>query len=105
MEPYDQLIKHEYETRVGDATALFRTILSAAEEIGLEDALACLERCVTEKRLAWLDQNLEHLEVTGDPVLDGYRTFYERYLGISAPEDGEIVERTAGKMVIRWWNR
>lgn len=99
-----QRIKEHYENSKGDATELFQTILSVADEIGLDEALAYLEACVTEKRLAWLEKNLEGLEQTDDPVLDGYRLFYEVYLGVSAPQDGEIVEHTARKMVARWWN-
>ena len=104
MEKYHQLIKQQYEKRSEDATELFQTILSVADEIGLDNALACLEQCVTEKRLAWLDKNLETLSKTGNPVFDGYRLFYEIYLDVSVPEDGEIVEQTDRKIVTRWWN-
>jgi hypothetical protein len=101
-----QRIKAEYEkTKSGDSTGLLRTILVVADEVGLERALAYLEGCVVEKRLAWLDANLERLGRTGDPVLDGYRLFFEIYLGLSTPEDGEIVERTERRIVTRWWNR
>jgi hypothetical protein len=104
MKNHYQLIKHHYQNTTGDATELFQTILSLAGEIGLDKALAYLERCVVEKRLAWLDKNLENFERTGHPVLDGYRLFYEIYLGVSAPAEGEIVEQTDRKMVTRWWN-
>jgi hypothetical protein len=101
-----QLIKAEYQnTKSGDSTALLRTVLSVADEIGLDQALAYLEGCVVEKRLAWLDRNLERLDLTGDPVLDGYRLFFEIYLGLSPLEDGEIVEHTDRRIVTRWWNR
>ena len=83
---------------------LFQTILAIAGEISVDKALAYLEQCVIEKRLAWLDKNLENFERTGRPVLDGYWLFYEGYLGISVPEDGEIVEQTERKLVTRWWN-
>jgi hypothetical protein len=106
LRPEFQLIKEEYEkTKSGDSTQLLRTLLSVADEIGLDQALAYLEACVIEKRLAWLDGNLERLDRTGDPVLDGYRLFFEIYLGLSTPEDGEIVEQTGGRIVARWWNR
>jgi tRNA(adenine34) deaminase len=105
MEPHYQLIKQAYENRAGgDSVQLLLTVLSVAERVGVDNALACLEGCVVEKRLAWLDANLESLERTGDPVLDGYRLFFEVYLGLSIPEDGEIVERSASKLVMRWWN-
>jgi hypothetical protein len=79
--------------------------MSISAEMGWDPALGCLRQCVTEKRLAWLDGNLETLERTGNPLADGYRIFYEVYLGISTPEDGEIVEATDKKLVTRWWNR
>jgi hypothetical protein len=101
-EKHFQLIRRKYQQR--NAEDLFETILSVAGEIGLDAALAYLEQCVTEKRLAWLDANLETFDRTGDPVADGYRLFYEVYLGISAPDDGEIVEQTRSRMVTRWWN-
>jgi hypothetical protein len=104
VEKYYQLIKQQYEKKSENAIELFQTILSVADEIGLDNTLACLEQCVIEKRLAWLDKNLETLAKTGSSVLDGYRLFYEIYLGVSGPEDGEIVEQTDRKMVTRWWN-
>ncbi len=95
-EAYYQLVKRHHQSSRGDFTQLFQTILSVADEIGLDDALRCLERCVIEKRLSWLGSNLEAQERTANPLADGYRIFYEVYLGISAPEDGEIVEATDG---------
>jgi len=98
------LIRQCYQSPRSDSVSLFQLVYSVAGEIGIEQALACLERCVIEKRLAWLDQNLPHLERTANPLLDGYRLFYENYLGLSVPRDGEVVEQTAQKMVTRWWN-
>ena len=34
------------------------TVLSVADDLGLGRALAYLEQCVIEKRLAWLDEEL-----------------------------------------------
>ncbi len=102
---YFQLVRAQYDSRGDDFSDLFRTILDIAEEASLDVALACLERCAVEKRTAWLEDNLEALQLTGDPVGDAYRIFYETYLGISAPDDGEIVERVPDRMVTRWWNR
>ena len=104
MDQYYHRIKHQYRQSSGDFSPLFETILSAAREIGLDQALAHLEQCVIEKRLAWLKNHLATFERTDNPVLDGYRLFYERYLGVSAPNDGEIVERTRRRLVTRWWN-
>lgn len=99
---YYQLIKESY-TR-GDAVSLFETVLSLTDEIGLDQALSLLERCVIEKRLAWVERGLDVFERSGDPVFDGYRLFYETYLKVAVPQDGEIVAQTADKMVTRWWN-
>lgn len=101
---YFQVIREEYRKRGEDFTELFRTILSVADEVGLDETLKHLERCVIEKRLSWLGENLETLEETGNPLTDAYKCFYETYLGISTPRDGEIVERSERRIVTRWWN-
>jgi hypothetical protein len=103
-EKYYQLIREQYKHRGADFVELFQTVLSIGREIGLDNALEYLEQCVIEKRLSWLDKNLEALERTGNPITDGYRIFYEIYLGISPPKDGEIAEQTDKKLVTRWWN-
>jgi hypothetical protein len=103
-EKYQDLVDYQYRNSGGDFTGLFQTILSLAAEIGWDNALDCLERCVIEKRLAWLDKNLETLQRTGNPLLDGYKAFYEVYLGVSIPEHGEIAEATDKRLVTRWWN-
>ena len=104
MKEYYQQIKKAYQNSSGDATPLFQTILAVADDIGLNEALTILEQCVTEKRLAWLDTHLANFERSDDPVLDGYRLFYEVYLGVSVPDDGEIVSQTRSKLVTHWWN-
>ena len=101
---YYQLILGKYENKERDFSGLFQAVLSIADEIGLEKALEYLERCVIEKRESWLNETLDKLEKTGNAVEDGYRIFYEKYLGISVPKDGEVVERTDKKLVTRWWN-
>jgi len=101
---YYQLILEKYQSRESNFNGLFETVLSVGDEVGVERALGYLEKCVIEKRLAWLDGNLDEIERTGNVVGDGYRIFYEKYLGISIPKDGEIVEKTDKKLVMRWWN-
>jgi hypothetical protein len=103
-EKYDDLINTQYRNSGGDFTGLFLTLRSLAGEIGWEEALGCLERCVVEKRLAWLDKNRGRLQRTGNSLLDGYKAFYEVYLGVSTPEQGEIVAATDRSLVTRWWN-
>lgn len=101
---YLQLVRAKYDSKGDDYSDLFATILSIAEESSLDEALGYLERCVTEKRSAWLARNRSALLRTADPIDDGYRAFYGAYLGLSVPQDGEIVERTPTRMVTRWWN-
>jgi hypothetical protein len=79
-ETHYQRIRRQYRSSGGDFTELFQTILSIGDQIGLDSALTCLEECVIEKRLAWLEGHLASLERSGDPVSDGYRLFYEHYL-------------------------
>jgi hypothetical protein len=105
MDEHYQLIRERYQKSRGDSTELFETVLSVASETGLERALAYLEQCVIEKRLGWLQENLGNLPRTADPVFDGYRLFYEFYLGVSVPEDGEIIEKSEHRIVTRWWNK
>lgn len=99
-----QRIRGVYRTSAGDATRLFQVVLEAAEECGLDEALACLERCVSEKRAAWMERSAGSIALSDDPVLDGFRLFYERYLGLSVPKDGEIIEAGPRRIVSRWWN-
>jgi hypothetical protein len=103
-ETYGRRIRQKYTSSGGDLTDLFQTILSIASHIGLDEAWACLERCVIEKRLAWLEGHLATLGRSGDPLADGYRLFYESYLGVSVGKDGAVVEATESKLVTRWWN-
>ncbi len=104
MEQYYQRINQQYQKNGGGSPALFDTILAVAAEIGIDEALVCLERCVVEKRLAWLVENQDQLPQTDDPLLAAYQLFYERYLGVAVPVDGCIVEQTNCKLVMRWWN-
>jgi hypothetical protein len=104
MVNYYQRIKWQYYNFQGDSTGLFNEILRASNKIGMDEALAYLEQCVIEKRLAWLKANLGQVKNENDLVIDGYRWFYEKYLGVSIPKDGEIVEHTEKRIVMCWWN-
>jgi hypothetical protein len=53
--PYDSLIRQAYDSSRGDLLPLFRTILAVSREVGLGRALACLEQCVIDRRLAWFE--------------------------------------------------
>lgn len=99
-----QRIKQQYENLQGDSTELFREIAAASQEIGIDKALAYLEQCVIEKRFAWLKRHPGAITAESDPVMEGYKWFYEKYLGVSVPKDGVIVEHTEKRMVMHWWN-
>jgi len=103
MPNYRRRIKRKYDNSQGDSTELFNEISRAASEVGMDEALACLEQCVIEKRLAWVKANLGEVK-EDDAVMEGYRWFYERYLKISIPKDGEIIERANNRLVMRWRN-
>lgn len=104
MSDHYQRIRQQYQNFQGDSTELFRAILAAAAEIGMDAALAHLEQCVLEKRSAWLQANFHEMPGTADPLLEGYKWFYENYLRVGVPRDGEIVEHTERRVVMRWRN-
>ena len=104
MEGQHPHIRQAYLDARGDSLQLFQTVLAVAGEVGLDAALGSLERCVTAKRLAWMEGRLTQFVRTGDVLGDGYRLFYEDYLGLSIPQQGQIVARTERELTTRWWN-
>jgi len=103
-EDWRAVITQLYRASRGDSSALFAAVVALGHQHGLEPVLAHLERCVIEKRLAWLAANLPCLPRTGNPLLDGYTAFYECYLGLSIARDGDVVSITARRLVTRWRN-
>ena len=53
VEQEHKRIRRAYLNSKGDSTALFRIVLSVAGDVGLDAALALLEGCVVDKRMAW----------------------------------------------------
>lgn len=104
MLDYYHLIKQRYQNTRGDSTELFKLIVQAAHEIGMDQALAHLEKCVIEKRLAWLKANQGEIIAGSDALMGAYHCFYDGYLRLSIPKDGEIIEHTPKRMVMHWWN-
>jgi hypothetical protein len=98
-------IQNQYAVSAQDASGLFKTILSIAEKEGLETALAGLEECVLAKRRGWVENHPGLFAAGGDPVMQGYRMFYEHYLGLSTPRDGEVMESSENRITVRWRNR
>jgi len=104
MADFYKHIRQYYTEKGVDSTELFRFLLSVADEIGRDAAFAHLEKCVIEKRLSWLKAHHITLNGVRDPVEEAYRMFFQRYLGVSVPDDGEICERSKTMLVMRWWN-
>ena len=98
------LIRQAYLASAGDSTALFQVLIHVAEDAGMETALQILEKCVIEKRLAWVNQALPRFARTSNPLADAFRLFYVDYLGLSIPRDGELVESSSCRLATRWWN-
>jgi hypothetical protein len=53
MKNHHNLIKQQYTNSKGDSTELFQTILMVAQEIGLDQSLNYLEKCVSENKKAY----------------------------------------------------
>jgi len=101
---YYELVKAQYAMGGMNHLNLWETTLSVAERTSIDAAPELLERCAIETSSSWLDENLPRLGRTADPIDDAYRISYDSYLGISAPGDGEIVERTPSRLFPRWWD-
>jgi hypothetical protein len=99
-----ELIQEQYISSTGDYSRLFDVLRSIAAEEGMDRALGYLEMAMIGKRMRWLDRNLKRMKRTGNPVRDGFRIFYELYLGATIPGQGEIVEEKIDRIVSRWWN-
>jgi hypothetical protein len=98
-------IRIQYANSGQDATDLFKLIISIAQVTSLEEALKGLESCVFERRKKWLDNHPDLLEKRDKPVQQGFSLFYEHYLGLSVPEDGQLVENSDRKITVQWNNR
>ena len=84
--------------------ALFSELVKLSKTIGLRRALKVLEKMVIEKRLSWIQKNLDKFKLSEDIVWDGFRIFYNEYLGLQLGKDGVIVYRDNRKIISRWWN-
>ncbi|MHA1961040.1 MAG: hypothetical protein ACW99U_12455 [Candidatus Thorarchaeota archaeon] len=100
---YD-LIDSAYRSSGDDLTPLFEVVKRISTDVGLWVALSYLEDCVIRKRQEWLDRHLSNLPRSSSPLEDGFRIFYQTYLGLSIPKDGEIIDATETRIQTRWWN-
>jgi hypothetical protein len=99
-----QELNQEYLSSRGDSIALFGLVLTLARESSMDFVLGCLERCVVEKRLSWMERNAHRIRLSSNLVQDGCTLFYKTYLGLSIPQDGIILEATDDRLVTRWTN-
>jgi hypothetical protein len=100
-----QRIQYQYQNLKGDSTGLFSEIFAISKEIGLEEALALLEKCAIEKRIAWVAATYIPSVQVEDPLQTGFDWFYKHYLHLAIPQDGEIVTSNPERITARWWNR
>lgn len=100
-----QLVRKKYLTKGNDYTELFKTICLVAEKVGLDKALEYLERCVIQKKILWLERNLDKIKKDERPLDNALKIFYETYLGISFGKDGEIIKKTDKELITRCWNK
>ena len=92
-------------TKGRDYTELFETIYSVAEDIGLDKSLEYLEKCVIDKKMMWLEENLNKIKRDKSPIDNALKILYELYLKISFGRNGIIVKKTDKELVTRCWNR
>lgn len=97
-------IRDLYLCKREDSTALFQAIVSLDSKKKQDNAFKFLEQCVVQKRLDWWEKHKGNFKKTNQPISDGFRLFYEEYLGLKLAVDGEIIEKKGNRWVSRWWN-
>jgi len=106
IDAWKRRVAEAYLRESRDWDEFFRMLIRAVRDIGVENTLAIWEEAVWLKRRKWLDANINSLQLTGGPVKEGFRVFYETYLGIHPNgEDGEIVEMSDRRIISRWWSK
>lgn len=99
-----QRIQTAYDQSKLSAIGLFQSLIDISSTEGWDPTLAILEGLVIERRLGWWDRFKPGFISSGNLIRDAYHVFYETYLGLSLPRDGEIVTATEQRWVMRWWN-
>ncbi|HPI67417.1 MAG TPA: hypothetical protein PKZ16_02655 [bacterium] len=99
------IIQKKFLTKGRNYTELFKTVCGMAEEIGFDKAFGFLEKCVIQNKILWLEQNLDKIKLTDDPLENVIKVFYEAYLGISFGKNGKIIKKTNKELITRCWNK
>lgn len=86
-------VMHDYEVD------MYRLVLSIGKHYGMETAYQIMSETVSEKRLRWLDQVMNELELSGTAVEKGL-SLYLKYFKMKA-EDIQIIEKEAGKVIFK----
>lgn len=74
-----------------------KTALLRSKEIGLEQALAEWGERVSERRLIWLEQHKDKLNLEGAEVRKAFQLVLFEYMGLR-PEEVQVVEETERKI-------
>ncbi len=86
-------IMHDYEVD------MYRLVLSVGRHYGMDTAYEIMSDTVAEKRLRWLDQVMNELDLTGTEVEKGLG-LYRHYFSLK--DDGfRIIEQTPERVVFR----
>ncbi|MHA2063458.1 MAG: hypothetical protein ACXABY_03660 [Candidatus Thorarchaeota archaeon] len=98
-------IKELYRSSNGNLEELYGVMLKIADDVGLDVVFKSLEAHVIQRRDEWLDRHLDSQSRSDSVLEDAFHIFYEKYLGLSIEDDGEIIHMTNSSLVSRWWNQ
>jgi hypothetical protein len=86
-------VMHDYEVD------MYRLVLSIGKHYGMDKAYAIMSETVSDKRLRWLDQVMDELDLSGTEVEKGLG-LYLKYFGLT--EDSfQILEQTKERVVFK----
>jgi hypothetical protein len=86
-------VMHDYEVD------MYRLVLSIGKRYGMDKAFEIMSDTVAEKRLKWLDQVFNELELSGSEIekaLELYRNYFR-----SKTTDFEIIEQERNQVIFR----
>ena len=86
-------VMHDYEVD------MYRLVISIGKRYGMDQAYEIMSDTVAEKRLRWLDQVMDELELTGTEVERGL-DLYCKYFKLTE-ESFQILEQTRERVVFK----
>lgn len=86
-------VMHDYEVD------MYRLVLSIGKHFGMEKAYEIMSETVADKRLRWVDQVKDELELTGGDVENGI-DLYRKYFKLS-DESFQILNQSEDKVVFK----